>query len=586
MRYEYRNGAIRVSGSYFEEMRYDISNEKIAVLADGKGGLLSYRVADKGEDRLSTFFAFSLSLNGQPLDPYLEKTVEMIGRTQSVSLPEAGVTTALFLSKDDNGVFFEISAKAGDILSVTLNCRNAKSETHLDSDFIRGANFLLSSSEKGDWITENDAFYLEARGSVKLFFSFDNDEAAHRQAFLAFDRKKAEAKEEIEQVSVPASVKTEEEKALYLAAYFTALENHKTLGSFRAFAAGIAYLEPLRTYFRDGYFTLLPLYLSHPDYVRDEILTLARGIAPDGSCPSAVKRDFTAFWGDHFDSPSFFVMMISDYVRHTDDETLLEEKIGDVTLLKLADKVLTKLSARADETGLLYKAGDYNKRDWADEVNRNGYVTYVEALYARALACASSLYQGRDEAASAKYEAAYRKVKDAINTLLFDREKGYYVNYKTRDFTEDNLSVDTVFTLLFGIADKEKAESVLDKMEALLETRNNQAQKGGDFGVMSVYPLYKERRATAHKSMRPFDYHNGANWCYLTAMYAYAKYLYGRDYAYPLLSCFSYNVRRGHYTPVEYFSPCAPTGGSLQGWSAAIAFTYQYIGKASFFDLK
>ena len=586
MRYEYRNGAIHASGPYFEEMRYDISNEKIAVLADGKGGLLSYRVADKGEDRLTTFFAFSLSLNGRPIDPYLEKNVEMIGRRQTVTIPEAGVTITLFLSKEDNGVFFELSAKAGDALSVALNCRNAKSETHFDSNFIRGANFLLSSSEKGDWVTENDAFYLEAKGSLKLFFSFDNDEAAHRRAFLAFDERDTASKEEIKEIDIPASVKTEEEKALYLAAYFTALENRKILGSFRAFAAGIAYLDPLRTYFRDGYFTLLPLYLAHPDYARDEILTLARGIAPDGSCPSAVKRDFSAFWGDHYDSPSFFVMMISDYVRHTGDESLLEEKINDVTLLELADKVLMKLSARADETGLLYKDGDYNKRDWADEVNRNGYVTYVEALYARALACASALYKGRDTEKSEKYAAAHQKVKDAINAILFDEEKGYYVNYKTPDFTEDNLSVDTVFTLLFGIADKKKAESVLDKMEALLETRNNQEQKGGDFGVMCVYPPYKGEKAAAHKSMRPFDYHNGANWCYLTAMYAYAKYLYGRDHAYPLLSCFSPNVRRGYFTPVEYFSPCAPTGGSLQGWSAAIAFTYQYIGKENFFALK
>ena len=587
MTHEYKDGKIVVYGKYHERVPYDMSNEYISVTADGVGGLSSYRIANREGDCIHTFLGLSRAVNGTPVDVYAEKRVEMIGRTQTLFFPcgETNVSIKLFLSREVNGIFCEVAAAPQDGISLTFNCRDAKKERDvLGVKCVEEPHFILSSDKAGDWHVANDAFYTEGQGSIRLLFSFDADIDGHKEAFLRFDEYKASSEREIEEIKLPAFAKTEEEKALFYSAYFTALENHKSIGSFRAFAAGCAYLYPLRTYFRDGYFTLLPFFESHPEYVRDDLLTLARGIAPDGTCPSAVKCDYTAFWGDHYDSPSFFVMALYDLVSHTKDESILSERIGEKTMLDIADAVLSKLSEHADESGLLYKEGAYNKRDWADEVNRNGYVTYVEALYARALRCASKLFRHRDDEKADAYHAAYERVKDAINTLLFDEERGYYVNYKSADYTEKNLSIDTVFTVLFGIADDWRARSVLHAMESLLETRHNKEQKGGDFGVMCVYPPYGKLTATAHKSMRPYDYHNGANWCYLTAMYAYAQYLYGGDYRYPLLSCFDYNVSRGHYTLVEYFSPACPTGGALQAWSGDIAFVCEQIGRPPFFD--
>ena len=586
MTHSYKDGKIIVDAKYHEKVPYEISNELIGVTADGLGGLASYRIANKSEDCIRTFFSLSLALDGVPFDPYCDKRVSMIGRTETVTLSEGERTLSirLFLAKEVNGVFYEITAAKGEEISLVLNCRSAKCDDRLGTTFVQGMNFALSCDKAGDWLRENDAFYVSGKGSIRFLFTFGGDTEAHKEAFYLYSKHDRETRAKTEGIRIPASAVTEEERALYTAAYFTSLENHKSVGDFRAFAAGCAYLDPLRTYFRDSYFTMLPCYEDHPAYVREEIITLAKGIAEDGSCPSAVKSDYTAFWGDHYDSPSFFVMAIYDYVTHTGDRSVLEEVIHGKTLLETLGVVLDKLTERADETGLLYKEGSFNKRDWADEVNRNGYVTYVEALYARALRSASRLFRESDPRRAEGYAALYEKVKDAINTLLFDEELGYYVNYKSSDHTEKNLSVDTVFTVLFGIADENWARSVLRAMERLLETRHNHEQKGGDFGVMCVYPLYGERTATAHKSMRPYDYHNGANWCYLTAMYAYAQYLYGGDWRYPLLSCFDYNVARGHYTLVEYFSPCAETGGPLQGWSGDLAFVYDQIGKENFFQ--
>ena len=585
MKTRFKEGKIIAEGKYFETARYELGNEKIGVTADGCGGLSSYRVTNEAASRLLSILSLDLAVNGERLSPYLPKIVEMIGRMQKITVktPAGDLTITTFLTKDVNGVFFLVEGKRLAI-DLALNCRDAKCESREGTDCVRGANFLLSSSVCGDWVRENDTFYASAKDKIKLLFSFSSDEKAHKEAFLAFDKAHAAALKEISNVRIPSSARSEQAKAMYLSAYFTAIQNYKTCGDFKAFAAGVRYVDPLRTYYRDSYFTVLPLLSSRPDLVRNEILTLARGIAADGACPSAVKSDFTSFWGDHFDSPCFFVAEISDYLRATEDEAILDEKIGDSTVLGLVERVLTRLEKRTDETGLLVK-GDYDKRDWADEVNRVGYVTYVEALYYRALVLASRLFAGRNAALSDKYAAQAKKVKDAINALLFDEEKGYYVNYRVADGSavEDNLSLDTIFTVLFGVADEDRARRVLDAAERLLETKNNTEQGGGDFGVMSVYPPYKLPRAASHKSARMYDYHNGANWCYLTAMYAYAKSLYGRDWQTPLLTTYRYMTSNGHYTPIEYFSPCCPAGSPLQGWSAALAFVWERAGKGNFF---
>jgi predicted NodU family carbamoyl transferase len=85
--------------------------------------------------------------------------------------------------------------------------------------------------------------------------------------------------------------------------------------------------------------------------------------------------------------------------------------------------------------------------------------------------------------------------------------------------------------------------------------------------------------AAYFKSSQDYEYHNGGNWPYWSAIYAYAKYLAGRDYRYPLESWFSYNLERGIFTPVEYFSPCRKSGSTLQAWSGAAAFVFDFIGR-------
>ena len=287
--------------------------------------------------------------------------------------------------------------------------------------------------------------------------------------------------------------------------------------------------------------------------MRNEIIALSRAIGEDGDCPSAVIFDYSAHWGNHFDSPSMFVIMVYDYVNNTKDFSILCEKIGNYTVLELMRKVLVRLSEYCDETGLLVKSGEYNRRDWADEVNRYGYVTYDELLYARALWCFSRLLAVSGDAEADEYNGKFEKVKESINKYLWLEDKGYYLNFTNGDFTEDNLSIDTVLAVIFGISDKDRSKRFLESCVRMLDSRNNPEVE--PFGMFCVYPLYKSLRGAVNKSATPFNYHNGADWPYWSAMLAYAYKMYGFEYEFSLKNWFTYNLKNGNYTPVEYFSP-------------------------------
>ena len=598
MKHYYQDGKICLKGQSWEQALYDVSNEKISVQFDGNGGLTKYLVGNQNKNHIHSFTALHFSLNGKHILLRAEKKVEMIGRMQTLILKQDGAEIKIvqFLSKEVNGVFYEITCSSEKVvdLEIVFDCgtgNKAKQEyiDEVETNIVSGAHFACCCSSPGVWLQENHFFHVKAdpaRETVTRFLlSFDRELQAENvwEDFENFQKYKAEAEQEVEDIVLPASVQTEEEKALYYSCHFVALENHKKSGEFNAFCAGSNYIDIIRTYFRDSYFTVLPMYNGHIDLVRAQILTLAKGISSCGDCPSAVTHDFSDFWGNHFDSPSFFVIMIYDYIKNTGDETLLEEIVGGETIFKKAVAVIERLSQYTDRTGLIFKPGKYNKRDWADEVNRNGYVTYVEVLYARALYCLAKMHTWQNIAGEEKYAQKYEKVKSAINKILFNEEKGYFVNYKDGDFVEENLSIDTVFAVIFKIADKERSLRILDAMEKLLETRNNQ-DIDADFGVACVYPPYERLTGANHRSARHFDYHNGANWPYLSAMYAYAKMIYGKEYKYALTSWFSYNVQRGNYTPIEYFSPYWGCGSNMQAWSGVCAFVFDQIGKKAFFE--
>ncbi len=583
----YKGGAIITTGALYEPVQYHVSNEQFSFILDGKGSVVEYALSNAEKFFSDAFLV--LHYDGKPVNPYCRKKVTMQGRRQSVAITLAdGAVLQIthFADHHENGVFTSYELQGSDKvmeIGISLQCRPYLADK---TAITFGACAIAASSEL-TFVERNRAVYfsLDAKAPVintVIVGGGEKEEAQRLCDSFAFYAQACQA--EILSVGFPEGL-NETEKALYHSTFFCALENYKVKGDYRAFMAGHHYLIPMRSYYRDSYFTVLPMYEGHTDKIKEQLLVLAKGISPEGSCPSAVRSDYTAWWGDHFDSPSFLAMMLYDYVKFTGDRSVLSLKADEQTLFEKAVLAVDALSKRTDSTGLLYKEGKYNKRDWADEVNRSGYVTYDELLYARALDCVSRLYrlQG-DEAQAEHYAAAFQRVKDAVNTILWDEELGYYVNFKAQDYTETNLSVDTVFAVIFHIAPPDRAKRMLEQMEALLETKNNKEQPAGDFGVMCVYPFYGRVDSAYQKSSQPYYYHNGSNWPYLSAMYAYAKRMMGMEYRYALESWFPYNVEKGNFTPIEFFSPPQKDGSLLQAWSAACAFVLNEKLSVDFFE--
>lgn len=629
----YKNGAIIHQDSFITPTLYDVSNNLLTAQFDGRGSISKYSVVNKWE--FISSFSTILQIGDRIIDYTAPKTVQMVGRKQVVTLntEQADITITTFADSQTNAIFqqYEVFAKAEDIeFSNTFNIE-LDGAAYLKALFIdRFAlknlgkaifgtiGTLIKNNKQGYQVgdcfvskcdplgecyidiamtapaqqLERNRMYVNQHscrikvakggtGTMRLVYSMgtrgDYSQCDVLNCYQNFDTYLQQCEQYIQSLPMPDCCDSELLKAFFNSCYNCSLSMYKEKGQFKGFLAGIVYQSPARTYFRDGYWTALSVLPYQPQLIKNQIITLSKGIDKDGKCPSAVRYNFKNWWGNHYDSPSFFAILLYDYVRITGDKSILTHKWrGKKTILDAAIMVIQKLSQYADDTGLLYKAGPYNRRDWCDNVFREGYVTYDEALYARALYSLAGLTKDTNEALSQQYTAQAQKVQKAINDILWDAKLGYFVNYKDKNITEDNLSIDTVIMVLFGLTDQQRAQSVLQNMQQMLESKNNTQQKAGDFGVLSVYPFYKFPQAVVAKSSLPYYYHNGGDWPYWSALYAYAKRLYGMDYMYPLTRWFEYNIGKNNFTPIEFFSPLHKDGSLLQGWSGAGAFVLSW----------
>lgn len=626
MSIEFKDGAICVSAPYHEHVKYDVANNSITAQFDGLGGISKYAVMNKWEIIREFYTLFSV--NGVNTDFFSDKKVVMLGHTMLTTFTVNGaeISVEQFLDDKVNAVFntYSISSKVDAQLDIVINF-NLNKTSYLEQSVNGGRIFkaikygikslkpvkyyktdnvtVIANHIKSDYyldiasdgelikLESDDGFCNQFKLSVsvkankKSSVSYvmsagtrgDFSSADVVQCIKDYDKYHKNSVDYSSSLPMPSGDFTEFEKSYFKNLYNCSLSSYKSLGDFKGFLAGVVYQFPARTYYRDGYWTVLSVLPYKPQLVRNEIITLAGGINKDGNCPSAVKYNFSNWWGNHYDSPSFFVIMLYDYVAHTQDYSILDEDWKGKTILDAAESVINKLSECADSTGLLVKGGEFNRRDWCDNVFRPGYVTYDEALYARALYALSEMTLKKQFIEkSTKYKNMYIKVKDSINDILWDEKLGYFINFKEGNYIEDNLSIDTVPVILYGLCDKDRAIKTLKNMERLLESKNNKEQHAGDFGTLSVFPYYKHNESVVLKSSYPLYYHNGGDWPYWSAAYAYAKLMYNMDYEYPLYRWFTYNLEKKNYTPVEFFSPIHKEGSLLQAWSSMGAFVLSY----------
>lgn len=372
-------------------------------------------------------------------------------------------------------------------------------------------------------------------------------------------------------------------ETMFSSALDCALSSYKVSNGTKALFAGTKYREPARTYFRDSYWTSQILLPFAPEIVRDQVLTLSRGVHDNGQCPSGVLFDGTDWWSDHYDSPSYFVMLLYDYIAWTGDFDIIEERSGNLTIWEKAKKCIEYLKNTDTNQNYLPEKPWRCERDWADQVYRDPEVAYDSILYYRALVCASGIAKEVGDDASGELSSLAGKVKEAINNKFWDDALGYYIDY-VRDVPpqrEDHLSEDTFIALLYGVADENQRTRYLERANSLLNTNNNRAQPYGDWGVMNCYPPYDtylfglngRGGDTFETSALPYHYHNGSDWPYLDGINALTRMWYGdKNWEYPLTRWWEYSLNARWLTPVEWYTPepeeRARTWGFKQGWSS------------------
>ncbi|MBN2874576.1 MAG: hypothetical protein JXM71_05730 [Spirochaetales bacterium] len=581
---------------------YDCANRTTMVQFDGCGGVSRYAIVGFGPVLEPDSSYVGVSINGTAWPWNATKKLSMFGRRQRVATESDSFSIICdsFLDETTALVYQEYTLRNGQPGETVFGLDFG----FLDHESVRGqvdpgrgscpvvaSDTPLSLRER-----EGPGYHLSLRlslpagssGRIRLVYHPEpaGESRSDEELLAGFDAALADAKRHDAFLRERMKGSDALERAMHASALNCAISSYKDINGFKGFFAGVNYQWPPRTYYRDGYFTALPLLAHRPDLVREELLTLALGIDEAGRCPSAVIDASHVFWEDHSDSPAFFVMLLHDYVAATGDIGVLREAPQGSSLAGLALRCVDGMRDRADASGLMYRES-WDRHDWADNVYRDGYVTYTEVLYYRALVCAGRIARvaARDDPGvpgAPGYAEEAERVRLAINQHLWVDSLGWYVDYTGGARTEDHLAIDTVLAVLFGVADHDRSRRLLDAMERHLETRSNGEQPFGDWGTMCCYPLYRFPDHLVEKSSRPYSYHNGSDWPYWSSLYAFAKGTMGLDPAYPLRRWFAWSLATGWATPVEYYSPAVGKGSSLQAWSSVAAFAIDFADATGF----
>lgn len=624
--------ALETRAYWHEPLEYDVSNKSLLAQFNGQGGISKYSVAGEWEIINPNSWFTGWTINGKRPPVQAEKTVRTIGRLLEVKFDHI---------QEFNGVDLIIRTYCGESINAVytqfefINHGNESAKVFLRHGFDWNRKSYAETMAKtfgsyklhaieGTWDNEQKRWHgvIDRGYEVSLSSSHSAEimELEQTKVILNFNEEIAPSKNLVitvglsggssllspEDINDKATIAFEEAKryenwlsnkfnskdellnSMFVSCLNTSYSSYKkTDKAFNAFFAGVNYQSPSRTYYRDGYWTVLPILPFKPEWVRNEIITLAYGIQEDGSCPSAViynnlLQQFQAFWEDHYDSPSFFIMMVHDYLAWTHDRELLNVIVNNKTILELLYIAIDKVDRQSNEMlSLLIKPN--NERDWCDNVYREGLVAYDCLLHIRATKCLYEIEVFLNKESVDRFLHRLEKMNDDLINHLF-YENRYLINYWNQGadkVKENNISIEQALAAVFGIGNKEQQRSILNEMSQWLETKNNKEQPYGDWGVMVCYPFYENPKHLRDKSMDPFRYHNGSDWPYWDGILSWAKLKHQLpDWEYPLTRWFSYSLEKNWLTPVEYYDPVYGKGSNLQGWSSmpAAAILFGGIG--------
>lgn len=571
---EYKEGKIIKTANYYEKIYFDLSNIVSSMQCDGNLGISSFSISNGTHVFLKNSYYGNIEILGNSKHELQKKTVSMLGSVQEVQLQETRITTYYARTSPSIVLTFDQEVTYHFGFALDLNDMAIYKGKEISFEIIESENkikillkdvgTLYLESDGKFFLKEVEGSFLHCKVEKPTYFKIEVDVCREYESII---------KEALEYNDSLVEDSYEGFKKSYYASCMNAsLSMWKEIDGFKGLFAGIHYQRPARTYYRDSYYTALPLVKGYPLLIKEQILTLARGVFDDYSTPSGVGIDGQYWWKDHHDGLFYLWLLLDEYDLVHKDESIYQEEVKGITFKEYLRKCTIHMTTLLDEKNLFYRTS-YDRHDWVDNVYREGYIMYIESLGAQAFKVAGRILKEE------RYIKISNKMIESIEEVLWNEDKGYYSNYKNERYHEDHCSIDTVLYAFFDLGNKERKRKMLEKMERILESKNNKEHSFGSFGTFSVFPPYQYKEHLVEKSSYPYYYHNGSDWPYFSSMYALTKFKNDMEYEYSLFQWFHTMVEQGHYTPIEFYTPTYPVGGMLQGWSGVGAYTLQQIIK-------
>ena len=189
---------------------------------------------------------------------------------------------------------------------------------------------------------------------------------------------------------------------------------------------------------------------------------------PEGLTMLAAPGDFgVACFTNIPDFCLLWIMMIGDYLVYADDPEIVDDVYPSVV------KALRWFEHCLHDEDLLTDVPHWVFVDWA-ETDRKGQVTTLNAQFAAALRVASSLAKTVGHArAATRFDALAVRVGAAINRLLWDEERGVYVDARHHGRQSRRISQQSnAMVIALEVAPEERREriwaTILDPQRLLL----------------------------------------------------------------------------------------------------------------------
>jgi glycogen debranching enzyme len=295
------------------------------------------------------------------------------------------------------------------------------------------------------------------------------------------------------------------------------------------------------------------------------------------------------------DGNLWYIIGHYSYYMETKDKEFLQRWWGNL------EKALLWLRYQdSNECGLLEV---HEAMDWADLFANRYNVLFDNVLYAAAWKCMGHMADALNLPSSYYYEDA-RDVKMKINILLWitpenqekmdwvkkERkewiypikrvetelvERPFYLPYMGfRDYADRFDTLGNLLAILFGIADEEKANKILDYIQG--------CGINEPFPVQALYPAIREGEKDWRDYYRvrnlnlPHHYHNGGSWPFIGGFYVaaliQAKRFDEAEYQLGKLASMNKTGKKTEWEFNEWFHGQSgrPMGFAGQSWSAAM----------------